>query len=314
MKIKPLPPMNSLIVFEAAARHLSFTQAANELNVTQGAISRQIRQLEEYLGKELFVRANRHIFLTSTGLQYYQTIYGALLDVSQATAEIKKWKGEHQVTVATTSAMAALWLLPKIADFQQTEGIDLRILTTENILDLDKIDCDIALFYCNPPPSGMKVTPLFSEEVFPVCSPNYLKQLNGSQDPQEIFGKTLLYLDESQQDWMTWPKWFESVGYPLIKPRNKVNINNYPLLLQAAINGQGIALAWSSLLNDYLETGVLVRPIDTVLKTQANFCMLESIDRGVISSSVKRFRSWLLEQVSNDIGPTGLSNVVSVES
>ncbi|WP_111893263.1 LysR substrate-binding domain-containing protein [Acinetobacter sp. MB5] len=314
MRIKPLPPMNSLIVFEAAARHLSFTQAANELNVTQGAISRQIRQLEEYLGKELFVRANRHIFLTSTGLQYYQAIYGALLDVSQATAEIKKWQGEHQVTVATTSAMAALWLLPKIADFQQTEGIDLRILTTENILDLDKMDCDIALFYCKTPPSGMKVTPLFSEEVFPVCSPNYLKQLNGSQDPQEIFGKTLLYLDESQQDWMTWPKWFESVGYPLIKPRNKVNINNYPLLLQAAINGQGIALAWSSLLNDYLETGALVRPIDTVLKTQANFCMLEPIDRGVISSSVKRFRSWLLEQVSNDIGPTGLSDAVGVES
>jgi len=80
MKIKPLPPMNSLIVFEAAARHLSFTQAANELNVTQGAISRQIRQLEEYLGKELFVRANRNISLTATGLQYYQTIYNALLD------------------------------------------------------------------------------------------------------------------------------------------------------------------------------------------------------------------------------------------
>lgn len=139
--------MNSLIVFEAAARHLSFTQAANELNVTQGAISRQIRQLEEYLGKELFIRANRNISLTPMGLQYYQTIYSALLNVAQATAEIKKWQGEHQITVATTNAMAALWLLPKVATFQQNnEGVDLRILTTENILDLQKMDFDLALF------------------------------------------------------------------------------------------------------------------------------------------------------------------------
>ncbi len=155
MKIKPLPPMNSLIVFEAAARHLSFTKAANELNVTQGAISRQIRQLEEYLGKELFLRANRNISLTPTGLQYYQTIYSALLDVAQATAEIKKWQGEHQITVATTNAMAALWLLPKVAAFQQNnEGVDLRILTTDNISDLHKMDFDLALFYCRVPPAG----------------------------------------------------------------------------------------------------------------------------------------------------------------
>ena len=91
MRIKPLPPMNSLIVFEAAARHLSFTQAANELNVTQGAVSRQIRQLEDYLGNELFIRANRNIYLTPTGLKYYQTIYSSLLTVAEATAEIKKW-------------------------------------------------------------------------------------------------------------------------------------------------------------------------------------------------------------------------------
>lgn len=93
MKIKPLPPMNSLIVFEAAARHLSFTKAADELTVTQGAISRQIRQLEEYLGKELFIRSNRNISLTPTGLQYYQTIFSSLLNVAQATAEIKKMAG-----------------------------------------------------------------------------------------------------------------------------------------------------------------------------------------------------------------------------
>ena len=307
MKIKPLPPMNSLIVFEAAARHLSFTKAAEELNVTQGAISRQIRQLEEYLGKELFVRANRNISLTPTGLQYYQTIYSSLLNVAQATAEIKKWQGEHSVTVATTNAMAALWLLPKVAAFQQEAGIDLRILTTENIQDLHKMDFDLALFYSRVPPTGMKVTTLFPEEVFPVCSPNYLAQFQEKPKFENIFGKTLLYLDDSQKDWITWAEWFESVKRPVIKPKNRLNINNYPMLLQAAINGQGVALAWGSLVDDYLKTGALVRPVEDVLRTEANFCMLEPADRGVVPSSVKHFRTWLLDQLSGEVGQKGLN-------
>jgi len=308
MKIKPLPPMNSLIVFEAATRHFSFTQAANELNVTQGAISRQIRQLEEYLGKELFVRANRNIFLTPTGLQYYKTIYSALLDVAQATAEIKKWQGEHQITVATTNAMAALWLLPKVASFQQNnEGIDLRILTTENILDLHKIDFDLALFYCRTPPAEMRVTTLFPEEVFPVCSPSYLKQFNTDSTSEDILGKALLYLDDSQKDWITWAEWFEAVNYPIVKPKNRININNYSMLLQAAINGQGVALAWGSLVDDYLKSGALVRPVETVLRTEANFSMLEPTDKGIIPPSVKQFRSWLLDQLPGKVGQKGLN-------
>ncbi|MGJ8758063.1 LysR substrate-binding domain-containing protein [Acinetobacter sp. HC8-3S] len=306
MKIKPLPPMNSLIVFEAAARHLSFTRAANELSVTQGAISRQIRQLEEYLGKELFVRANRNIYLTPTGLQYYQTVYSALLEVAKATGEIKKWQGEHQVTVATSNAMAALWLLPKVTAFQQQESIDLRILATDNIFDLHKMDCDIALFYCRVPPVGMNVTTLFPEEVFPVCSPSYLAQFAENVTAEELFGRTLLYLDDSQKDWITWSEWFESVNYPEVKPKNRVNINNYPMLLQAAMNGQGVALAWGSLVDEYLDNGTLVRPVDTVLRTQANFCMLEPSDRGVIPSSVKQFRTWLLDQLPGQVGQKGL--------
>ena len=308
MKIKPLPPMSSLIVFEAAARHLSFTKAADELTVTQGAISRLIRQLEEYLGKELFIRSNRNISLTPTGLQYYQTIYSSLLNVAQATAEIKKWQGEHQITVATTNAMAALWLLPKVASFQQNnEGVDLRILTTENILDLHKMDFDLALFYCRTPPERMNVTTLFPEEVFPVCSPSYLAQFNADSTPEDIFGKALLYLDDSQKDWITWAEWFEAVNYPVVKPKNRVNINNYPMLLQAAINGQGVALAWGSLIDDYLQSGTLVRPVETVLRTQANFCMLEPSDRGMIPSSVKHFRNWLLDQLPGQVGQKGLN-------
>jgi len=307
MKIKPLPPMNSLIVFEAAARHLSFTKAADELNVTQGAISRQIRQLEEYLGKELFIRANRNILLSPTGAQYYQTIYASLLNIAQATAEIKKWQGDRQITVATTNAMASLWLLPKVAGFQQSEEIDLRILATDNIQDLYKMDFDIALFYCKVPPVGMQTTMLFPEEVFPVCSPGYLEQFKDTQDQIQFFEKSLLYLDDSQKDWINWNEWFTAVNLPIVKPKNRININNYPMLLQAAINGHGLALAWGSLVDDYLKSGALVRPVDTVLRTHASFCMLEPLDRGVIPSSVKHFRMWLLEQLPGKVGQKGLN-------
>lgn len=306
MKIKPLPPMNSLIVFEVAARHQSFTLAAEELHVTQGAISRQIRQLEEYLGKALFFRANRKLTLTPTGLQYYQSIYSALIDIAQATGEIKKWRGENQVTIATTNAMAALWLLPKVAHFQQTENMDLRILATDNIIDLHRMDCDLALFYCRTPPEGMKVTTLFPEEVFPVCSPAYLEQFNRKSGDENIFSKTLLYLDASQKDWITWTEWFSTVGYPVINPQSKVNINNYAMLLQAAINGQGIALAWGSLVDDYLKSGLLVRPVEKVLRTSENFYMLEPLGRNNTSLSVNKFREWLLNQLPEPVGLKGL--------
>lgn len=296
MRIRPLPPMKSLIVFEAAARHLSFTKAANELHVTQGAISRQIRQLEDYLGKELFVRANRSIMLTPTGVQYYQIIYKSLLNIAQTTAEIKKWQGDSQVTVVTTNAMASLWLLPRVARFEREE-IDLRILTTENIADLERMDFDLALFYCKNPPKDMEATPLFSEEVFPVCSPSYLARIQDSHKPENIFSRTLLYLDDSHKDWLTWPEWFAAVGLPVVKPKNRININNYPLLLQTAISGQGVAMAWGALVDDYLKNGMLVRPVDTVLRTEAKFCLLEPVGRGIVSASVKYFKNWVLEQL-----------------
>ncbi|QNX86597.1 LysR family transcriptional regulator [Acinetobacter seifertii] len=295
-KIKPLPPMHSLIVFEVVARHLSFSQAAMELNVTQGAISRQIHQLEEYVGKELFIRANRKVHLSPSGLQYYKDIYEALLSVATATSKIMKWKEDHQVTIVTTKAMATLWLMSRVISFREHHEIDLKILTIENISGLNKIDFDIALFYCNYPNSmeNMEVTPLFDEEIFPICSQNYLNKLGQSPSLDDLFGKNLLYLDELQKDWISWSEWFEAVGYPNFIPKNRINSNDYPMLLQYAINSQGVVLGWTSLVDEYLNNGSLVRPIETVLHTQNKFCMLQPLHRGIISTSVKKFRNWLL--------------------
>ncbi|MDE1912462.1 MAG: LysR substrate-binding domain-containing protein [Pseudomonas sp.] len=298
MKIHPLPPLNSLVAFEAAARHLSFTLAAQELNVTQGAISRQVRLLEDYLGKVLFERTTRTIQLSPAASQYYETVRASLMQVAQATGEIRHWQGAEQVTVATSTAMASLWLLPKVTEFQrENEEIDLRIIAHDQVKDFSRLDCDLALYYCSTPPRDMQVTPLFSEEVYPVCSPAYQAKYPALTEAKDLAACTWLVLDDSQRDWIGWFDWLQSQGLKGLEPKRRININSYSMVIQSAINGQGIALAWSNLVDDYLNSGALVRPLDAVLRTDAQFCLLEPLTRGGMRQSVRRFRSWLMNQL-----------------
>jgi len=307
MKISPLPPLNSLVAFESAARHLSFTLAADELHVTQGAISRQVRSLESYLGKPLFERANRSVQLTATGQRYAHAVRQSLSDIAVVTDDVRSWQGMHQLSVATTSAMASLWLLPKIASFQrQHDDIELRIVAIEQIRDLAKVEFDVALFYCNTPPAGMYATTLFYEEVFPVCSPGYLEKYGPFSGPDALFDCTLLSLEDADQDWMSWNRWFTQVEVEPRAPRRRLNINSYSMLVQAAMMDQGLALGWSQLVDDYLEKGDLVRPVETLLRTEARFCLLE---RSIASSNrrgVRDFRAWLLNTIPKEVGDLGL--------
>ncbi|RON25345.1 MULTISPECIES: LysR substrate-binding domain-containing protein [Pseudomonas] len=298
MKIQPLPPLNSLVVFEAVARHLSFTAAAKELNVTQGAISRQIRLLENYLGDSLFERSTREVSLNAVGSRYYETVHLMLQGIAKGTEEIRRWQSGRQITVMTSSAMASLWLLPKVADFQRLHpDVDLRIVAFDRVKDYSRLDCDVALYYCRTPPLQMTVTPLFSEEVFPVCSGDYLEKNPHIRTIDQLDSATWLWLDDPQTDWIGWPEWFERLGYETQAPRHRVNINNYSMLIQSALTGQGIALAWSHLVGTHLETGDLVKPVKDVLQTNAKFCLLEHPGRDGNLYIVSKFREWLLQQI-----------------
>lgn len=300
MKLQPLPPLNSLVAFEASARHLSFTLAARELNVTQGAISRQIRLLEEYLGKPLFSRTTREIALTTTGRDYCEVVRESLQKVAHATAGVRHWQGTQQVTVVTSTAMASLWLLPRVSVFKNlNDEVDLRIIATDAMNEFSRLDCDLALYYCRSEPSNAKVTPLFAEEIFPVCSPAYLARNPQLANPQQLGEATWLWLEDPQSDWIGWQEWFYRNGLKATEPRNRININSYSMLIQSALAGQGMALAWSNLVDDHLSNGTLVRPVDTVLRTDARFCLLEPTGRSANRQSVNRFRQWLLTQVSD---------------
>jgi len=311
MKIHPLPPLKALVVFEAAARHLSFTLAARELNVTQGAVSRQIHLLEDYLGKALFTRTTREIHLSPTGSRYHAAAREALRQIAQATGEIRHWQGTQQVSILTSTAMASLWLLPRVAEFQRAhENIDLRIMTDDHVRcqrqEFARLDADLVLYYCSAKPQGMHATALFSEEVFPVCSQEYLQRHGPPASLDGLAAHTWLWLEDPQTDWLGWPEWFARLGRAPPKPRRRVNINSYSMLIQSALAGQGIALAWSNLTGDYLNTGELVRPLADTLHTGKQFCLLEPEGQSGGAHrrrSIECLRDWLLAQAEGHHAP-----------
>lgn len=274
MKIKPLPPLKSLVAFESAARHLNFTQAADELSVTQGAVSKQIRLLEDYLGQTLFVRSKRNLILSDLGKRYYESIRHALINISSATSEAIEWHQSGHVTIATTSGLASLWLMPKFASFELLHPtIDVHIKIVKSIEAARHYDFDIGFFQCPEAPMGYDAIPFFGESVFPVCSPQFLADHPEVSDPNNLSQAKLLVLDE--EPWVSWDTWLHRCGFEKpSKQANKTVINEYPLLIQAAMNGQGLALAWENLLDQHLKAGQLVKPVETSLTTEATFYLV----------------------------------------
>lgn len=295
MKIHPLPPFKALIAFEATARLNSFTRAASELNVTQGAISRQIALIEDMLGTHLLDRTTRSVCLTQAGEQYFQASREALLALAEATHQVRRRHGGQQVTVATSTALASLWLLPRIPEFNRChEGIDLRIVAEDHVKDLRKLDCDLAIYYLKEPPQDINSTPVCHEEVFPVCSPDYLSRQPALATHQDLAHCTWLWLDDSERDWISWREWFRRLGLPPLTPRNKINLNSYTMVIQAALSGQGVALGWSNMVEPHLKAGTLVRPISDVLKTEGQFFVLEPKGPLKPRQEVCDFRQWVL--------------------
>lgn len=294
MSRRRLPPLKSLVYFEAAARMQSFTRASAELNVTQGAVSRQIRQLEQFLGRDLFTREKRQIFLTDDGHNYYVSIAHLLQQLGDVTAALVGPNESDQVTLVTSSALASMYLLPRIPAFRQAySDIQIRIVARDDVADLDKSEFDIALYYCRQPPQKYESIKLFHEKVFPVCSPSYLDAHSQQFDSAEKLNTNLIWL-ESDEDWINWPEWLKALNIDIQEYRNRLVVNHYPMVIQAAMAGQGIALAWSNLVDNELEQGTLVRPIVMSLETEAGFYLMLSSSRK-LGKPTAIFKDWLRE-------------------
>ena len=211
-----MPSLDLLQGFEAAARHLSFTKAGEELFLTQSAVSRQIKELEDQLGVPLFHRRHRALALTDAGQQFYAAAAQVLTTMRTATSRLKAQSGRRPLSVTTTNSFAALWLIPRLAGFTRTHpGVDVRITADTRVQDLDRDGLDVAIRHGPPSLAGPHAVRLFGERVLPVCSPKLLRK-NPLREPADLKNHCLLVYDDpdARHPWLHWKTWLEVAGIP----------------------------------------------------------------------------------------------------
>src|SRR5882757_808478 len=287
-----LPSLNGLRAFEAAARHMSFTVAASELNVTQTAISHQIRRLEEELGVRLFIRQNRSLSLTSEAAEYLPGVRAAFNDLRLATDRLLRRDDDHVLTVSTLASFAAKWLLPRLAAFQDAHpGIDVRITTSTSLVDFQRDKVDAAIRYGRGQWSGLRADWLTADELFPVCSPSLLQGSKPLHCPEDLRDHVLLHTSNTNSD--DWRLWLTAAGLPTdISKQPGVTFDLVFVTIQAAIDGIGVAMGRTSYVKDDIAKGRLVVPFTIALPADAGFYLVSPQGRAD-SPKLAAFRSWL---------------------
>ena len=285
-----LPSLNGLRAFEAAARHMSFTRAAAELNVTQTAISHQIRRLEDQLGIPLFVRRNRALTLTREAEDYLPSIRSAFEDLRRATDRLRRPENEAVLTVSTTASLATKWLVTRVAAFQDANpGIEVRMTTSSHLVDFQREAVDMAVRYGRGIWPGLRADWLMAEDLYPVCSPLLAPTL---RRPEDLARQTLLHTTVSREDWQLW---LTAAGLPVSIAKQRGLMFDQPFMAtQAAIDGLGVALGVRHLVENDIAAGRLVAPFDLVLPSDAGYYVVapESV---ADTPRIAKFRDWLLK-------------------
>ncbi len=290
-----LPPLNALRAFEAAARHLSFTKAAEELHVTPGAISQQVKALEEYVGVTLFRRLNRALMLTEEAEACLPALHQGFDKLAEATNVLTSSDADTRLTVSAAPSFASKWLVPRLADFQEHyPQHDVWVMADMELTDFIKEGVDVAIRYGGGDYPGLNVEKLLTEEVFPVCSPALLEGPQGLKSPRDLEKHTLLHdsspdNDESCPDW---PMWLKASGIDGIDGTRGLRFNQSSLVLEAALSGHGIALAKSLLAADDLAAGRLVRPFDLKQPIEFAYYIAFPPSKAVLPK-VRNFVTWL---------------------
>ncbi len=293
-----LPPLDALRAFEAAAQHLSFTRAAEQLYITQSAVSKQVHALESALGIRLFERKTRALLLTAAGERLQRAVAAAFAELRTVSAELRGGD-EPTVTLATTQAFASFWLIPRLEDFRRRNpGVDIRISADTRVVDLERGRFDCAVRYLqdrNAPAGALR---LFGDSVLPVASPAYLKKARRPlAKPADLAQHLLLVYedDEQRRPWLSWPVWLEMAGQSRLRPAGSIAFNHYAAAISAAVDGQGVALATQALVADLLRQGRLVAPLPQRFANPRAYYLLLSA-RAATNPAFEPFRSWLEAQ------------------
>ena len=307
-KHRTLPTLDFLKGFEAAARHLSFTKAASELFVTQSAVSRQIQSLEEQLGVVLFQRRPKDLVLTQAGETLYRTASEVLRQVRDAMERLDAAGRTEALTVTCTVAFASLWLIPRLTAFrEQRPGADVRIAADNNLLDLERQRMDVAIRFCTPKLAPDHATRLFGEEIFPVCAPALLRdRARPLKRPEDLGHQVLLHLEDpgGVQPWSNWVTWLEPLPGLEVEATGALRFNQFDQLIQAAVEGQGIALGRSPLVRRLIKQGKLVAPFSRRTVSPRAYYVFMSRD-AADRPEVGDFVSWLLREAKRDEQASG---------
>jgi DNA-binding transcriptional LysR family regulator len=263
---KRLPSLTAMRAFEAAARHCSFKLAANELFITSAAISRQIKQLEQHLEASLFIRHHRQVLLTSAGKHLFSATHSAFTLLNNAASDVCSKDMSHHLNLQTTSSFASLWLIPRLQRLKISHpSLQLNLLSVEsNPVVTDNFEVAITLGLEEDP--NYSADFLFCEEVFPVCTPEFLQRYPQVSNEANLTQLPLLDLDPNfwQAKWwipMDWRSWLHHTNIDSLNVKVDMYFSHYPMLIDTALQGWGIALGWHHLVDDLLSSGRLVRPL-----------------------------------------------------
>lgn len=303
--MRKLPPLNSIRAFEATARNLSFTKAANELNVSAGAISQQVKLLEDYLAIQLFKRKNRKIMLTDEAQVGLPQIIKGLDHLLEGINAIQNYQIDKPLTITLPPTFATRWLIPRLNSFQKLHPeIDVRIDATYKVLDLINDDIDAGIRFCSGNHPEFQADFLFSQKIMVVCSPALLEKGVKLEVPEDLENFTLLHCDfhlwtstKAQPDW---DMWFSLAGIDNFDTSRGVYFSQHDLLVQAAIEGQGVALVASVSADKAIKEGLLISPFKCNIPLDDSYYFICSKMKSNLPR-VKVFRNWLLTEVEKAI-------------
>jgi LysR family glycine cleavage system transcriptional activator len=291
-----LPSLGALQVLEAAARHGSFTRAAEELNVTQTAVSHQIKGLENQLGVRLFVRERNTLRLTDTAKSYLPAVRAAIATLSEATEALVRREQDSVLTVSVFATLALKWLIPRLASFRAKHpDISLRMSASTAFGDFDSTTYDVGIRWGHGDWSGLRADELFPEIIFPVCNPSLLAH-NPLREPADLARHSIIGSGSSFLLRDDWQRWLRKAGCADLKLEASITFEYALPALEAAAAGLGIALGRPPIIDADIAAGRLIRPFETQVVTGAGYYLV-SATNVANRPKVMKFRNWLLEEI-----------------
>ncbi len=288
--------LTGLCAFDVVARHGNFTSAAEALGLTQSAMSQRIKNLEIELGVTLFRREHRGVELTNDGRRLLAVIRPAMSRMSGSVSSLVQRKSKPRVRLSLDFAFATFWLLPRLPRLRaELVEIDIQLLTSQTPVEAAGDDCDLIIHMCNTNNIGEADALLLKEKVVAVCSPDFMSAHGPVENPSQLLNLPLLSLSGPQSaPWHTWQSWFDALDVDGVRTRNFTSFNNYDLIVQAAVHGQGVALGWLGLIDSLLENQSLITITDGVVSSERGYAITQTYSSD--SKWLRQVFDWIVDQ------------------